>query len=67
LCRIIKVRYKNGVLVPEEPLNLQEGKELLIKIIDVEERRKILEKYRGALGCVDQKLIEEAIEEAEHI
>ncbi len=38
LSRIIKVRYRGGVLVPEKPLNFEENKELLIKIIDVEER-----------------------------
>ncbi len=67
MSRVIRVKYRGGVLVPEEPLNLEENKELLIKIIDVEEKRKILEKYRGILGRVDPKLIEEAIEEAEHL
>ena len=67
LSKVIKVKYKDGVLVPEEPLDLEENKELLVKIIDVEERRRILEKYRGALGRVDPELLEEAIEEAEHL
>ncbi len=67
LSRVIKVRYRGGVLVPEEPLDLEENKELLVKIIDVEERKRILEKYRGALGRVDPRLLEEAIEEAEHL
>jgi len=53
--------------VPENPLDLEEGKELLIKIIDVKEKKKILEKYRGILGRVDPELVEEAIEEAEHL
>ena len=64
---MIRVRYKGGVLVPEKPLGLEEGRELLIKIIDVEGRRKILEKYRGILGRVEQELVEEAIEAAEHL
>jgi len=67
LSKVIRVRYKGGVLVPEEPLEIEENKELFIKIIDVEERRRILEKYRGALGRVDAELLEEAIEEAEHL
>jgi len=67
LSKVIRVRFRGGVLVPEEPLDLEEGKELLIKIIDVEERRRMLEKYRGALGRVDPELLEEAIEEAEHL
>jgi predicted DNA-binding antitoxin AbrB/MazE fold protein len=65
--RVVKVKYKNGALIPEKPLDLQEGKEFLVRIIDVEERRRILEKYRGALGRVDPELIEEALEEAEHL
>ncbi len=67
LSKVIRVRFRGGVLVPEEPLDMEENKELLVKIIDVEERKRILEKYRGALGRVDPRLLEEAIEEAEHL
>ena len=67
MSKVIRVRFKGGVLVPEEPLDMEENKELLVKIIDVEERKRILEKYRGALGRVDLRLLEEAIEEAEHL
>jgi len=67
LSKVIRVRYRGGVLVPEKPLELEEGRELLIKIIDVDEKRRILEKYRGILGRVEQELVEEAVEEAEHL
>ena len=67
MSKVIRVRYRGGVLVPEEPLDMDENKELLVKIIDVKERKRILEKYRGALGRVDSRLLEEAIEEAEHL
>ena len=67
MSRVIRVKYRGGVLVPEEPLNIEENKELLVKIIDVEERKRILEKYRGILGRVDPELLGEAIEEAEHL
>jgi len=67
LSKVIKAKYKSGVLVPEESLDIEDNKELLIKIIDVEERKRILERYRGVLGRVDPELLEEAIEEAEHI
>ncbi len=67
LSKVIKVRYRGGVLVPEEPLDMEENKELLVKIIDVEERKKILNKYQGILGRIDPELLEEAIEEAEHL
>ncbi len=58
--KVIKVKYKGGVPVPEEPLELKEEKEFLVKIIDVEE-------YRGILGHVDPRLLEETIEEAGHL
>jgi len=52
------------VLVPEEPLDVEDNKELLIKIIDAEGRKRILKKYRRVLGSLDPELLEEAIEEA---
>ncbi len=67
MSKVVRVRYRGGVLVPEKPLDLEEGRELLIKIIDVEEKKKILERYRGILGRVEPELVEEAIEEAEHL
>lgn len=67
MSKVIRVKYENGVLKPLEPLEFDEGKELYIRIIRVEEKKKILNKYKGALGNVEKKLIEEAIEEAEHL
>ena len=66
MARLLRVRYEKGVLKPLEPLDIAEGKVLLVKIIDAEEKRKSLERYRGALGRVDESLLEEALEEAEH-
>ncbi len=63
--KIIRAKYENGVLKPLEPLELREGEEVLVKIIRVEERRKIIEQFKGILGPVDEKLLEEAIEEAD--
>ena len=65
MVRVIRVRYENGVLKPLEKLEFEEGKELLIRIIDVEERRRILRRYKGILGPVDERVLEEALEEAE--
>ncbi|ABM80527.1 antitoxin family protein [Hyperthermus butylicus] len=67
MSKVIRVRYENGVLKPLEPLEFEEGKELVIRIIDVEERRRVLRKYKGILGPVDSRLHEEALEEAEHL
>jgi len=65
MVRVIRIRYENGVLKPLEKLEFEEGKELLIKIIDAEERRRILRRYKGVLGPVDERVLEEALEEAE--
>jgi len=65
MVRVIRARYENGVLKPLEKLEFEEGKELLIKIIDAEERRRILRRYKGVLGPVDERVLEEALEEAE--
>ncbi|MCE4606889.1 MAG: antitoxin family protein [Desulfurococcales archaeon] len=46
--------------MPEKPLDLKEDKELLNKIIDVKESKRILEKYRGILGRVDPELVEDS-------
>ena len=67
MSRVVRARYEKGVLKLLDKVDLEEGKELLVKIIDVEERRRVLEKYRGILGRVDPELVEEAIEEAEHL
>ena len=63
--KIIRAKYENGVLKPLEPLELREGEEVLVKIIRVEERRKIIEQFKGILGPVDEKLLEEILEEVD--
>ncbi len=63
--KIIRAKYENGVLKPLEPLELREGEEVLVKIIRVEERRKIIEQFKGILGPVDEKLLEEVLEEVD--
>ena len=40
MSKVIRVRFRSSMLVPEEPLDLEENKELLVKIIDVEERKR---------------------------
>ena len=67
MSKVIRVKYERGVFRPLEPLDLAEGEEFVVKIVDVKSRKRILEKYKGVLEPVDSKLIEEAIEEAEHI
>ncbi len=65
LSKVIKVKYKGGVLVPEEPLNIEENKELLVKIIDVKEREKVVEQFYGKRGPAPKELLDEFMLEAE--
>ena len=65
MSKVIRVKYENGVLKPLEPLKLREGEELLVKIMAVEEKRKVLRKYRGILGSVPKELLDKFILEAE--
>jgi predicted DNA-binding antitoxin AbrB/MazE fold protein len=65
LSKVIRARYENGVLKPLEPLELEEGEELLVKIIRIERRREILRKYRGILGSAPKELLDMFMLEAE--
>jgi len=48
MSKIVRARYENGVLRPLEPVDLEEGEEVLITVrCDV---RKVIRKYRGILG-----------------
>ncbi len=65
MSRVIRVRYENGVFKPLEPVEIPEGKELIVRIIDVEDRIEKLRRYRGILGRASEKEIEELLLEAE--
>lgn len=51
------------MLKPLDKVEFRKGEELLIKAIDIEDRRRILHKYRGALGKVSPEEIEELLAE----
>ncbi len=65
------MRYERGVLKPLEPLKLREGEERIAVLVPVgpssnfEERKKILQKYRGILGKASEEEIEKLLDEAE--
>jgi len=64
MSKVIRVRYENGVFKPLEPVDLEEGEEVLITI--KRDIRRILKKYRGILGRSSiQELLE--LEEEAHI
>ncbi|MCE4623632.1 MAG: antitoxin family protein [Caldisphaeraceae archaeon] len=65
MSKVIRVRYEKGVLKPLDSVEFREGEELLVKIIEVERRRRVLRKYRGVLGPAPKELLDRFMLEAE--
>ncbi len=65
MSKVIRVKYEKGVLKPLDNVDFEEGEELLVKIVEVEKRRRILRKYRGVLGSVPKELLDRFMLEAE--
>ena len=65
MSKVIRVKYENGVLKPLDSVDFEEGEELLVKVVSVEEKRKVLRKYRGVLGSVSKELLDRFMLEAE--
>ena len=62
MSKVIRVKYENGVLKPLEPLELEEGEEVLVTV--KRDIRKILKKYPGILGKSSIKELLEIEKEA---
>ena len=54
MSNVIRVRYEKGVLKPLEPLDLEEGEEVRIKI-----ERSIRERLRDLIGILGESSEEE--------
>ncbi len=65
MSRVIRVRYENGVLKPLDSVDFEEGEELLVKVVEIERRRRFLRKYRGVLGPAPKELLDRFMLEAE--
>ncbi len=65
MSKVIRVKYERGVLKPLERVDFDEGEELLIRVIEVERKKRILRKYRGVLGSVPKELLDQFMLEAE--
>lgn len=64
MTKVIRVRYENGVLKPLEPVDLEEGKEVVVRI---EERiREKLKDLIGVLGESSEEELEKYLEEVWH-
>ncbi|MEM0027152.1 MAG: antitoxin family protein [Ignisphaera sp.] len=62
MSKVVRVRYEKGVLKPLEPIDLEEGEEVLVTV--KRDIRKVLKKYRGILGRSSIRELLEIEEEA---
>ncbi|MCE4619776.1 MAG: antitoxin family protein [Desulfurococcales archaeon] len=64
MSKVIRVRYERGVLKPLEPVELQEGEEL---VVFIRKRRvsEVLDKYVGLFGKASVEELREYEEEAQ--
>jgi len=65
MARAVRARYEGGVLRPLEPVELNEGEEVIIRIERLEERRRIVEEFYGKRGSAPKDLLDEFMLEAE--
>jgi len=65
MSKVIRARYEEGVLRPSEPVELEEGEEVLIRIEKFEDRRKVVDEFYGKRGSVPKELLDEFMLEAE--
>ena len=63
--RIIRARYEGGVLRPLEPLELEEGEEVLVMVKKLSVRKRIVEEFYGKRGPAPKELLDEFMLEAE--
>ena len=61
----MRARYEGGALRPLEPLELEEGEEVLIRIERYVDREKAVEKFYGKRGSAPKELLDEFMLEAE--
>ena len=64
MSKVIRVRYERGVLRPLEPVELQEGEEL---VVFIRKRRvsEVLDRYVGLFGKASVEELKEYEEEAQ--
>ncbi len=64
MSKAIRVRYEKGVLKPLEPVELQEGEELVV-FIRKHRVSEVLDKYVGLFGKASVEELKEYEEEAQ--
>ena len=63
MSKVIRARYEKGIFKPLEPIELEEGEEVVISI--ERDIHTLIRKYRGALGKASIKEILQLEEEAQ--
>ncbi len=63
MSKVIRARYEKGIFKPLEPIELEEGEEVVISI--KRDIHTLIRKYRGALGKASIKEILQLEEEAQ--
>jgi len=63
--RLVRARYEEGVLRLLEPVELEDGEEVLVRIERPMDRERVIERYKGFMGEIGEGELEKLIEEAE--
>ena len=65
LSKVVRARYEKGILRLLEPIQLEEGEEVLVRIESLKDRKEIVEKFYGKRGSAPKELLDEFMFEAE--
>ena len=63
--KLVRARYERGVLKLLEPVDLEEGEEVIVRIEKLRERNEIIERYKGFMGEITEEELKKLAEEAE--
>ena len=65
VAKLVRARFEKGVLRLLEPVELEEGEEVLVRIERFKDREKLVEKYKGFMGEISEEELKRLIDEAE--
>ncbi len=63
--KLVRARYEKGVLKLLEPIDLEEGEEVIVRIEKPRKRDEIIDRYKGFMGEIEEEELKRLIEEAE--
>ncbi len=65
MLRVVRARYEGGVLKLLDRIDLRDGEEVVVWVEKPEERERVIDEFKGFLGGISEKELEELIGEAE--